>query len=500
MVLMDGNEYRESLRGRKPLKVYLHGELVPEPLEHPIVRASVNSVALTYDLAHDPRYVDLMTIESSLTGERINRFCHLHQSTDDLVKKVEMLRLLGQNCGTCFQRCVGMDAMNAVFLTTFEVDRKHGTDYHERFKRYVVKAQRGDWVVDGCMTDPKGDRGKRPSEQPDPDVYVHVTEHRDDGVVIRGAKAHQTGAVNSHEHLLMPTLTMRHEEAAFTICCAVPADDPGITYLYGRQASDLRRLDESETGDIDCGNAVYGGQEALVVFEDVFVPNERVFMDGESDFCGRLVESFAGYHRQSYGGCKVGVGDVLVGAAATMAEYNGVARSAHIRDKITEMNHLNETIFACGVACSARGTRTPAGNYLIDVLLANVCKHNVTRFPFEIARLLHDIAGGLFVTCPSARELRNPETRELVEKYLVGAEGVPTEDRIRMLRLVENLTLGRAAVGYLSESMHGAGSPQAQRIMINRLADTEGKKELAKRLAGILPATDGNPDRDGTEG
>jgi 4-hydroxybutyryl-CoA dehydratase/vinylacetyl-CoA-Delta-isomerase len=314
---------------------------------------------------------------------------------------------------------------------------------------------------------------------------MRIVKRQKDGVVIRGAKAHQTGAVNSHEHLIMPTLAMRNEEQEYTICCAVPADAEGITYYYGRQSSDLRRLDTTAEGDIDCGNPRYGGQECLVVFDDVFVPHERIFMDGESDFCGRLVETFAGYHRQSYGGCKVGVGDVLIGAAATIAEYNGVGTASHIRDKITEMVHLNETLFACGIACSAQGSQTPAGNYLIDLLLANVCKQNVTRFPYEIARLLQDIAGGLFVTMPSAKELESPETRRIIEKYLVGAEGVNTLNRIKMMRLIENLTLGRAAVGYLTESMHGAGSPQAQRIMIRRLANIEAKQHYAKSLARI---------------
>jgi 4-hydroxybutyryl-CoA dehydratase/vinylacetyl-CoA-Delta-isomerase len=485
MVLMTGEEYFESLQRRKPLTIYLMGERVEDPINHPIIRASINSIALTYDLAHDPEYREIMTATSYLTGDTINRFCHLHTSLEDLQNKVKMLRLLGQRCGTCFQRCVGMDALNAVFLTTYEIDQKLGTQYNQRFADYVKTAEGKDWTIDGCMTDPKGDRSKRPSEQKDPDVYVHVTERHDDGVVIRGAKAHQTGAVNSHEHLIMPTLAMRNEDSDFTICCAVPADAEGVTYYYGRQSCDLRRLDESAEGDIDCGNPAYGGQECLVIFDDVFVPNDRVFMNGENEFCGRVVESFAAYHRQSYGGCKVGVGDVLIGAAASIAEYNGVLKASHIRDKITEMTHLNETLYSCGLACSAAGQKTPAGNYLVDILLANVCKQNVTRFPYEIARLLQDIAGGLFVTCPSAKEMNNPDTRRVIEKYLAGADGVETEDRIKMLRLIENLTLGRAAVGYLTESMHGAGSPQAQRIMINRLSDVESKMRLAKNLARI---------------
>ncbi len=484
MTLMTGKEYRESLSERKPLKIYLLGEKIENPVEHPIIRSSINSVALTYELAQDPKYKDLMTTKSSLTGNTINRFCHIHQSTEDLMKKVKMLRLLGQKCGTCFQRCVGMDALNAVYLTSFDIDKKYNTNYHQRFKEYVKMVQDKDFVIDGCMTDPKGDRGKRPSQQKDKDVFFHLVERKEDGVIVRGAKAHQTGAVNSHEHLVMPTLTMRNEEKSFTICCAISADAEGVSYYYGRQSCDLRWLDQCEEGRIDCGNQ-FGGQECLVVFDDVFVPNERVFMNGETDFCGRLVASFAGYHRQSYGGCKVGVGDVLIGAAATAAEYNGVEKASHIRDKITEMIHLNETLYSCGMACSACGEKTPSGNYLIDIMLANVCKQNVTRFPFEIARLLQDIAGGLFVTCPSAKELKNPETRKIIEKYLAGAEGIDTVNRIKIMRLVENLVIGRAAVGYLTESMHGAGSPQAQRIMISRLANLEEKKKLAKSLAQI---------------
>ena len=484
-MLMTGEEYIESLRARKPLNIYFMGERVENPIDHPIIRASLNSIALTYDLVHQPEHRNIMTAKSILTGNTINRFCHLHNGIEDLQKKVRMLRLLGQSCGTCFQRCVGMDALNAVYLTTYDIDNEHGTEYHQRFVDYVKMAEDKDWVIDGCMTDPKGDRSKKPSEQANPEVYVHVSEKLDDGVVIQGAKAHQTGAVNSHEHLVMPTLAMRNEDRDFAICCAVPADADGVTYYYGRQSCDLRRLDETVEGDVDCGNPVFGGQECLVIFEDVFVPNEHIFMNGENEFCGRLVESFAAYHRQSYGGCKVGVGDVLIGAAATIADYNGVLKASHIQDKITEMTHLNETLYSCGIACSAAGHKTPAGNYLVDVLLANVCKQNVTRFPFEIARLLQDIAGGLFVTCPSAKELGDPETKKVIEKYLVGAEGVDTLDRIKMLRLIENLTLGRAAVGYLTESMHGAGSPQAQRIMIRRLSNIEDKMKLAKNLARI---------------
>ncbi|GAB6153257.1 4-hydroxybutyryl-CoA dehydratase/vinylacetyl-CoA-Delta-isomerase [Desulfosporosinus burensis] len=474
-------QYEESLRGLN-FKVYLQGELVENPVDHPIIRPSMNSVKATYALAEDPQYEELMTATSNLSGEKINRFCHLHQSTEDLVKKVKMQRLLGQKTAACFQRCVGMDAINAVDSVTFEMDQKLGTTYHERFVKFLTKMQEEDWTVDGAMTDPKGDRGLAPSQQEDPDLYVHVVEKRDDGIVVSGAKAHQTGALNSHWILVMPTIAMGKNDADYAVSFVAPADAEGIIYIYGRQSCDTRKL---EGGNIDVGNKQFGGHEALMVFDKVFIPWENVFMCGEYEFSSSLVERFAGYHRQSYGGCKVGVGDVLIGAVALAADYNGAAKASHIKDKLIEMVHLNETLYSCGIACSAEGYKTASGTYLIDLLLANVCKQNVTRFPYEIARLAEDIAGGLMVTMPSEKDLNHPEIGKVVEKYFKGVASVPTEHRMRILRLVENLTLGTAAVGYRTESMHGAGSPQAQRIMISRQANLAQKKELAKAIAGI---------------
>ena len=481
MALKTPEQYEESLR-RLNLNVWLMGERVKNVVDHPIIRPSMNSVRMTYALAQEPEHEDLMTATSHLTGQKINRFCHLHRSADDLIRKVKMQRLMGQKTAACFQRCVGMDAINAVDSVTFEMDRKLGTQYHERFIRFLKKMQDEDWTVDGAMTDPKGDRNLPPGKQADPDLYTRVVKKTREGIVVRGAKAHQTGAVNSHWILVMPTITMTKEDGDYALSFVAPADEKGILYIYGRQSCDTRKL---EGGEIDVGNRQFGGHEALMVFDDVFVPWENVFMCGEYEFSGALVERFAGYHRQSYGGCKVGVGDVLIGAAALAADYNGANRASHIKDKLIEMMHLNETLYACGIACSAEGRPTASGNYLIDLLLANVCKQNVTRLPYEIARLAEDIAGGLMVTMASERDLRHPEIGKIVEKYLKGIASVPTEHRCRVLRLIENITLGTAAVGYRTESMHGAGSPQAQRIMISRQGNLDHKKRLAKTIAGI---------------
>lgn len=479
---MTKEQYVQSLRNMN-LKVYLMGELVENPVDHPMIKPSMNSVAMTYELAQMPEYQDLMTAKSNLTGKTINRFCHLHQDTSDLVKKVKMQRLLGQKTASCFQRCVGMDAFNAIYSTTFEMDQKLGTQYHKRFTEYLKFVQENDLTVDGAMTDPKGDRSLSPSKQADADLYLRIVKTLPNGIVVRGAKAHQTGAVNSHEHLVMPTVALKEEDADYAVSFAVPSDAPGVVMIYGRQSCDTRKMEIG--ADIDLGNARFGGHEALVIFDDVFVPLDRVFMCKEYEFAGMMVERFAGYHRQSYGGCKVGVGDVLIGAAAVAADYNGVAGAGHIKEKLIEMTHLNETLYACGIACSAEGEPLPAGNYMINLLLANVCKQNITRMPYEIARLAEDIAGGLMVTMPSEQDLRNREIGPYIQKYLKGIAGVSTENRLRILRLIENITLGTAAVGYRTESMHGAGSPQAQRIMIARQSNIEHKKQLAKDIAGV---------------
>jgi 4-hydroxybutyryl-CoA dehydratase/vinylacetyl-CoA-Delta-isomerase len=478
MPIRNGAEYIESLRGRK-LKVYLFGELVREPVDHPMIRPSINAVAATYDLAVENP--DLATAYSTVSGKRVNRFLHITENIDDVVLQNKMQRKLGQLTGTCFQRCVGMDALNSLFSVTYEIDEKYGTSYHQRLKDFIKYVQEENMVIGGAMTDPKGDRSKGPLEQEDPDMFVHVVEKRDDGIVLRGAKAHQTGCINSHWIIVMPTVRLTPKDKDYAVVCAIPVDHPGLTYIYGRQSCDTRSM---EGGEIDQGNALYSGQEAMIIINDVFVPWEHVFMYGETEFAAMLIERFTTYHRRSYV-CKTGLGDVIIGAAAAVADYNGIPDASHIRDKLVEMTHLNETIFGAGIASSYESFKTKAGNYQNDDMLANVCKHNVTRFPYELARLAQDIAGGLVVTLPSEKEFNSPATGPILKKYLKGRKGVSTENRIRILRLIENMTLGRNAVGYLTESMHGAGSPQAQRIQIARQMQLGYKKKLAKHLAGV---------------
>lgn len=471
-------DYIASLRGRG-LKVHLFGEVVQEPVDHPLIRPSINALAATYKLATDDP--ELATATSKLTGKPVNRFLHIVEGPEDLVMKNRMQRRLGQITGTCFQRCAGLDTISVLHSVTYDIDQKYGTKYHERYLAFLKKAQEKNVIIAAAMTDPKGDRSLSPVDQADPDLFLHVVKRTDKGVVVRGAKSHTTGGINSHWICVMPTMRLDERNKDYAIVGMIPATAPGITYVYGRQSCDTRSM---EGGSIDAGNCKYGGQEAMIIFDDVFIPHERVFMDGEYEFAAELVERFTAYHRASYV-CKTGLGDVMIGAAGAIAEMNGVANVSHIRDKLVEMTHLNETIYAAGIASSHQAKKLPSGTYINDSMLANVCKHNVTRFPYEIARIAQDLAGGLVVTLPSEKDLEHPETGPLLKKFLKGKADIDAEDRVRMLRLIENMTLGRNAVGYLTESMHGAGSPQAQRIQIARQMQLDEKKKMARKLAGI---------------
>ena len=477
--IVTAEDYVQSIEALN-LEIYAFGKKRKNSVREPLFQPHINAVAKTYELSCQPEHEDLMLATSHLTGKKISRFNHIHQSREDLLKKVKMLRMINQKTGCCIQRCAGMDALNATYSVTYEIDRKYGTNYHERFKEYLQMVQEKNLVVIGAMTDVKGDRSLSPGEQADKDLYLHVVSQNKDGIVVRGAKAHLTGVTSAHEVMVFPTVSLREKDKEYAVVFSLPVNTPGIIYVFGRQTNDLRK---TESWDIDKGNAQFAavGGECLAIFNDVFVPWERVYMCGEYDFAGLFVERFASAHRQNYGACKGGIADVIIGASYALALYNGVDKASHVRDKLVEMIHLTETLYSGSVACSSEGYRTASGAYMADTLLANVVKLNTTRMVYEICRLAHDLAGGLLATMPSEADLRSPEIGGYLEKYLVGVAGTRAEDRMRLFRLIECLTGGTAVV----EAMHGAGSPQAQRIMMLRQGNLSYKAGLAKDLAGI---------------
>ena len=479
--MMTGSQYIESLRELKT-EVYFMGERVASVVDHPAIRPHINAAAATYDLAHDAAQGDLARATSHITGRPINRWTHVPRSQDDLVKKAKMMRAAGRITGTCFQRCVGMDALITLYSVTHDIDRKHGTPYHERFRAFLTDTQDRDLMTGGAMTDPKGDRSKRPHEQHDPDLFVRVVERREDGIVVRGAKMHQTGAVNSHQFLVLPGQGLGAEDADYAVAFAVPADAPGVIQVFGRQVNDSRKWE----GKIDQGNATYGvvGGEALVIFDDVFVPKERVFMLGEAEFAGTLVERFTSYHRQNYGGCKSGNLDVLIGATAALADIQGTAKAAHVRDKLAEMAHLAETMYSGAHRVQLRVLG--AGLRHDDGRTAAREQRQVQHRPLlprgHAARPGH--RGRLPGHHGLGAELDNPRVAGFVRKFYQTRPDVPAEDRLRLGRLIENMTGATPIV----ECMHGAGSPQAQKVVLQRTVDWPARRKLAARIAGTTKA------------
>lgn len=476
MALKTVEQYYDSLKALHPT-TYILGEKVENPVEHPLIKHMVAGVGQTYALAQEPEGKKFLVAESKLVGEEVSRFAKFYESTDDLLAKVRMLKFLTQRIGTCFMRCTGMDAINSVGIETYNCDQKYGTNYHGRLLDFVKHVQKSDLVVFSGVTDVKGDRSLRPSQQKDPDMYLHVVDRKRDGIVVRGAKIHQTGSLCAHWGLIVPTREMLEVEKDYAVCFAVPVDAEGVVHIYGRGTLEDRALQ-----DCDLGNVAYSKFAPMVIFRDVFVPWERVFLCGEHEFAGPMVRNFGNYHRHSHGGCKCGVGDVLIGAAAAAAEYNGLTRVSHINSKFAEMLKVTEAIYGCSVAASVEGERTASGIYTVDPVLANVSKLYEGKELAEVVRMMIEIAGGMVADVPSDKDFADPEIGPLLVKYLKGVDSVSTEDRVHLFRLIEKLAFESRDI---VSNIHGAGSPEIHRMTILRSADIEGKKKLAKRLAGI---------------
>jgi len=476
MGLKTKGEYIESIKQMNPT-AYMFGGKIDSVVDNPRLRAGIEATAATYELAQMDEYRDLFVTQSPLIDEPVNRFTLPPGSIEDLVARVKINRTLGNWVGTCHQRCTGLDCLSALSIVTYDIDQKHGTDYFERFKEFLKHIQKNDLTCNAGVTDVKGDRSLSPHDQADKDMYLHVVERREDGIVVRGAKAHQTGSLSSHEIIVLPTRALQTGDEDYAIAFAIPNDTPGLIHVVGRSSLDTRELD-----GFDCGNLRYSKYCPTVIFDDVFVPWERVFMCGEVEFAVDMVVKFSSYHRQSHGGCKSGKIDCMTGAALTMMEYSGTEKASHLKQKIIDMIHRAETLYGCSLAASYEGKKQPSGTYFIDTVLANASKIHEGREMAEATRLMVDICGGYVADLPSDKDIENPEVGHLVKKYLKGKDTVPVEDRIKMFRLVEKMAMESADT---ISDIHGGGSPEAHRVTILRETDLEAKKKAAKRLAGI---------------
>ncbi len=455
----------------------MFGEKIANAVENPRIRAGINATAATYELAEMAEYREMMTTKSRFTGEVINRFTNPPQSIEDLVMRVKINRTLGGRVGTCFQRCTGLDCLSTLSIVTYDIDKKYGSHYYNRFIDFLKYVQNNDLTANAGVTDVKGDRSLGPQEQEDKDLYLRVVERGKEGILVRGAKAHQTGSLSAHEIIVLPTRALRKGEEDYAVAFAIPADSKGLIHIVGRNSLDTRELE-----GFDCGNIYYSKYCPTLIFDDVFIPWERVFMCGEVEFASEIVGRFSAYHRQSHGGCKSGKIDAMTGAALLMMEYNGTANVGHHKEKIVDMIYRAETLFGCSLASSYEGKREPSGTYFIDSVLANASKIHEGREMAEVGRILTDIAGGYVADLPSDKDFKIPQVGPLLEKYLKGIASIPTQNRVRMLRLIEKMVMESADT---ISDIHGGGSAAAHRITILRESDLNYKKRCAKRLAGI---------------
>lgn len=474
-------DYLESLRRMRP-NVHKFGERIVDVTTHPATRGTIESHARAFDAANGsvPGAVDLFTTESgSLSESRIMRHNSLIESMEDLIASMRLKREMFHRTGTCSGGlCVGWNGMNSLWAMTHELMEggNGGGEYHAHLRTWVTKAQANGWIVAGALTDAKGNRSLSPSKQGDPDLYLRRVSQRPDGMVVRGAKTMICGVAASDEILVVPGSGLVAGEEDYAIAFAVPRDVEGLTIVETRRPSDTR---EAEDGfDIPSDTGI---TQAYLLFEDVFVPTERIFLCGETAMAARLIDLFTTNYRACIGACVAGQGDVMVGVASALARANGLTTKA-FADKLVQMSIHNETTYGLGVGSIALGGRHPSGVWFADPLTANVNKIHVATLPPETRRLCQEIGGGIVETgcLPSSRDLEDPAYGPLLRKYMDTGVGTP-EARARAARLAEWLTIGAGVPG----CMHGGGSPQAAKLVVRSRTKIQEYEAWALRLAGV---------------
>ncbi|MFH1092509.1 MAG: 4-hydroxyphenylacetate 3-hydroxylase N-terminal domain-containing protein [Pseudomonadota bacterium] len=476
MALRTREDYFASLKKLRP-NIYKFGQPIEDVTEHQATRRVVESHARGLDAAYDPALAPIFTAVSNLNGELLHRHTTLMTTAEEMMFNSKLKREMYHLTGTCTGGlCVGWNGMNVMWSVTQEMDRDLGTDYHPRLKEWALNFQKKGLVVAGALTDAKGNRALRPHQQADLDANLRIVERRKDGLVISGAKLMICGTAASEEIFLMPGGAYRQEDQDFALACVVPRDIEGLTIVETRHPSDERELDPGF--DIPTQTGI---TQAYLMFEDVFVPQERVFMAGEFKYTGNVIARFTSTYRACIGACVAGQGDVMVGAAALIARANGLSART-FRDKLVQMEVNNETTFAMGIGAIALGRKHPAGVWFADPTAAHGNKVHVATLPYETKRLCQEIGGGIVETgcLPSYQDFVSPVYGRLIQKYIKAGAG-SAETRARVARLIEWLTIGAGVPG----CMHGGGSPDGARLVVFASSPLETYAGYAKNLAGI---------------
>ena len=471
------SEYRASLRDDRT--VYFDGERVRDVTTHPVLRVAVDHAALDYEMAEDTRYRDLAVIPRPGGGE-MSRYFGMPGSADDLLTRMALIETATRLGGTIVPliKEIGTDALFALQLIADDADRARGTRYLDRVRAFFAHCRDGDLAMAVAQTDVKGDRGASPTEQAHPDYYLRIVEERPDGIVVRGAKAHTSVSMNANELIVLPTRALGERDRAYAVAFAIPVATRGLRLVVspygGRPTSTFERP----------LSARHRMMESLTVFDDVFVPRERVFLQGEWEYAGPLARTFVEYHRFTAVSYKLPLVDLLVGAAQLMAEYNGIDRAGHVRDKITWLAAYAGTLRALVRMAAYDCVRRELGLAVPDPGTVNIAKlHFASQFHTAVA-YVQEIAGGLLVTSPGEADWRSPEIRPLLERYL-GGKGVGAEARLRLLHLIADVTTSDLGGYHAVLAIHAEGSIEAERLTIYRTAPLARCVALAKELAGI---------------
>jgi 4-hydroxybutyryl-CoA dehydratase/vinylacetyl-CoA-Delta-isomerase len=484
--LMCGEQYRESLRRYRP-KVFVDGREVRSVADEPAFAPGVNALAFTYDYALREELQPIALATQASRNRVVSRMLHVNESAGDLLNKLEAVRVLCQETG-CAQRYLAHDALNAIGQAVAHIDDAKGSSEHRaRFQEYLARVQDEDLSLGIAMTDAKGDRSRKPHQQANPDTYVHVVERNARGIVISGTKAIVTGGPYMHELLVMPSRSMGPEDEAFAVCCAVRVDEPGIT-IVSRPAG--RPGEKLEHGDA-LFSRKYGQATAVVMFDRVFVPWERVFYAGEWEHSHVLTYSYAAHHRHSCIAARAGFGDLLIGAGALMCEANGLdpASKSNLREPMVELIKITEGFYACGVAASVYATRDEhSGTFMPDPVFSNIGKLLLATQIYDMHRIAHEVSGGLIVALPGPDEDHNPATAAKLSEVLQANADIPYDKRIQTARFIEDLTASYQGGWYSVISLHGGGSPAAMKQEIWRNYPVGSKVELVERLLdrGVL--------------
>ena len=484
--LMSGDAYRESLRRYKP-KVFVDGREVASVVDDPSLRPGVNALAFTYDYALRAELEPIALATQTPRNRVVSRMLHVNESAGDLLNKLEAVRVLCQETG-CAQRYLAHDALNGIAQATARIDDAKGsTEHRGRFEAFLAHVQDNDLSLGIAMTDAKGDRSRKPHQQANADTYVHVVERSAKGIVISGTKAIVTGGPYMHEFLVMPSRNMGREDADFAVCCAVRVDEPGIT-IASRPAG--RPGEKVEHGEA-LFSRKYGQSTAVVIFDRVFVPWNRVFFAGEWEHSHVLTYSYATHHRHSCIAARAGFGDLLIGAGALMCEANGLdpSKKSNLRDPMVELITITESFFACGVAASVYAEKDQnSGSFMPEPVFSNIGKLLLATKIYDMHRIAHEVSGGLIVALPGPDEDHNPATAAKLSEVLQAAPDIPYDKRIQTARFIEDLTASYQGGWYSVISLHGGGSPAAMKQEIWRNYPVGSKVELVERLLerGVL--------------